>query len=88
VQEQITSDEFNNWFPHVSPNGRWLVFLSYAKDVKSHLENKDVQLRMMPAIGGKIDVLAKFVGGQGSLNVPSWSPDSTKVAFVSYQVTQ
>lgn len=84
-QEQITNDEFNNWFPHPSPDGRWLVFLSYDKDVKGHPENKDVTLRIMPIAGGKIEVLAKLFGGQGTINVPSWSPDSRRVAFVSYQ---
>jgi TolB protein len=84
-QTQVTNDEFNNWFPHPSPDGKWLVFLSYEKDVKGHPENKDVTLRMMPMAGGKIEVLAKLFGGQGTINVPSWSPDSRRVAFVSYQ---
>ena len=84
-QEQVTTDEFNNWFPHPSPDGKWLVFLSYEKEVKGHPENKDVTLRVMPLSGGKIEVLAKLFGGQGTINVPSWSPDSRKLAFVSYQ---
>ena len=86
-QEQVTNDEFNNWFPHPSPDGKWLVFLSYEKDVKGHPENKDVTLRVMPVGGGKSEVLAKLFGGQGTINVPSWSPDSRRVAFVSYQFT-
>jgi Tol biopolymer transport system component len=84
-QGQVTNDEFNNWFPHPSPDGKWLVILSYEKDVKGHPENKDVTLRVMPLAGGKIEVLAKLFGGQGTINVPSWSPDSRRVAFVSYQ---
>jgi Tol biopolymer transport system component len=84
-QDQVTSDDFNNWFPHPSPDGKWLVFLSYEKDVKGHPENKDVTLRVMPLGGGKIEVLARLFGGQGTINVPSWSPDSRRVAFVSYQ---
>lgn len=84
-QEQVTNDDYNNWFPHPSPDGKWLVFLSYEKDVKGHPENKDVTLRVMPLAGGKIEVLAKLFGGQGTINVPSWSPDSRRVAFVSYQ---
>jgi len=87
-QEQVTSDEFNNWFPHPSPDGKWLVFLSYEKDVKGHPENQDVSLRLMPIAGGKIEVLAKLFGGQGTINVPSWSPDSRKLAFVSYQFAE
>jgi Tol biopolymer transport system component len=84
-QEQVTSDEFNNWFPHPSPDGKWLVFLSYDKGVAGHPENKDVTLRLLPLTGGKIEVLAKLFGGQGTINVPSWSPDSRKLAFISYQ---
>lgn len=84
-QEPVTADEFNNWFPHPSPDGKWLVFLSYEKEVKGHPENQDVTLRVMPLGGGKTEVLAKLFGGQGTINVPSWSPDSRRVAFVSYQ---
>jgi Tol biopolymer transport system component len=85
-QQQMTSDEYNNWFPHPSPDGKWVVFLSYANDVKGHPENKDVMLRLMPAEGGEIRVLAKLFGGQGTINVPSWSPNSAMVAFVSYRL--
>ncbi len=85
-QEQITSDDYCNWFAHPSPNGRWIVFLSYAKEVKGHPANKDVMLRLMSLADGKIQVLAKLFGGQGTINVPSWSPDSRNVAFVSYQL--
>jgi len=85
-QEQITSDEFNNWFPHPSPDGRHLVFLSYGKEVTGHPENKDVMLRLMSLPDRKITVLAKFFGGQGTINVPSWSPDGSQFAFVSFQL--
>jgi TolB protein len=85
-QEQVTRDEFNNWFPHPSPDGKWLVFLSYDEEVKGHPENKDVTLRVMPLGGGETEVLAKLFGGQGTINVPSWSPDSKRLAFVSYQL--
>jgi TolB protein len=85
-QTQITADDYNNWFPHPSPDGKWLVFLSYEKDVKGHPENKDVMLRLMPVGGGDIQVLAKLFGGQGTINVPSWSPDSRNLAFVSYRL--
>ena len=84
-QEQLTFDEYNNWFPHVSPDGKWIVFLSYMPDVKAndHPFYKHVYLRLMPANGGRPKVIAYFYGGQGSINVPSWSPDSKMVAFVS-----
>lgn len=84
-QEQLTDDKFNNWFPHISPDGKWIVFLSYMEDVTpdAHPFYKPVYLRMMPAGGGAPKVIAYFYGGQGSINTPSWSPDSKKVAFVS-----
>ena len=84
-QEQITNDEYNNWFAHPSPDGKWIVFLSYEKDVKGHPPNKDVMLRLMSVETGEIQVLAKLFGGQGTINVPLWSPDSNKLAFVSYR---
>jgi len=85
-QEPVIADELNNWFAHPSPDGQWLVFLSYEKEVKGHPENKDVLLRLRPVAGGEVQVLAKLFGGQGTINVPSWSPDSRKVAFVSYRL--
>ncbi|HEX2851605.1 MAG TPA: biopolymer transporter TolR [Opitutaceae bacterium] len=85
AMEQVTKDEFNNWFPHPSPNGRWIAFLSYAPDVKGHPADKDVTLRLMPAAGGEATVLVKLFGGQGTINVPSWSPDSRQLAYVRYQ---
>jgi Tol biopolymer transport system component len=83
--QQITDDEFNNWFPHISPSGQWIVFLSYTKDVapEDHPFYEHVYLRMMPVAGGSPKVVAYLYGGQGSINVPSWSPDSQRVAFVS-----
>jgi Tol biopolymer transport system component len=85
-QEQVTFDEFNNWFPHISPDGQQMVFLTYDASVTGHPENKDVMLRMMSLKDKKIGVLAKLFGGQGTMNVPSWSPDGRQFAFVSYQL--
>jgi TolB protein len=85
-QEQVFSDGLNNWFPHISPDGQWMVFLTYDASVTGHPENKDVMLRLMSLADKKITVLAKLFGGQGTINVPSWSPDSTRVAFVSYML--
>jgi hypothetical protein len=85
-QEQVTGDEWNNWFAHPSPDGKWIVFVSFEKDVKGHPANKDVQLRLMNLATKKITVLASLFGGQGTINTPSWSPDSKRVAFVSYQL--
>jgi TolB protein len=85
-QEQVFSDDLNNWFPHISPDGQWMVFLTYAADVSGHPENKDVMLRLMSLADKKITLLAKLFGGQGTINVPSWSPDSKRLAFVSYML--
>jgi TolB protein len=88
-QEQVTSgDLFADWFPHPSPDGKWLVFLSYDKTVTGHPADKDVVLRIMPLGGGTPRVLATLFGGQGTVNVPSWSPDSKSVAFVSYRMVK
>lgn len=85
-QVQVTSDNYNNWFAHPSPDGRWIVFLSYEYDVKGHPPDKSVLLRLMPICGGRIRNIASLFGGQGTINVPSWSPDSSQVAFVSYRL--
>ncbi len=85
-QEALTNDDFHDWFPHVSPDGKQVVFLSFLKDeveADNHPFYKHVYLRMMPIDGGAPKVIAYIYGGQGTINTPSWSPDSKKVAFVS-----
>ena len=84
-QEQVTDDGLNNWFPHISPDGKWIVFLSYLPDVDpaDHPFYKQVYLRLMPFEGGEPKVIAYLYGGQGTINVPSWSPDSKRIAFIS-----
>ena len=84
-QEAVTNDEYNNWFPHISPDGKWMVLLSYSKDVAptDHPYYQHVYLRLMPVAGGAAKVIAYVYGGQGTINVPSWSPDSQRIAFVS-----
>jgi len=83
-QEQITFGEENDWFPHISPDGQQMVFITFGPSVKGHPENKDVMLRAMSLKDRKIRVIAKLFGGQGTMNVPSWSPDGKEFAFVSY----
>jgi TolB protein len=84
-QEQVTFDEYNDWFPHFSPDGKWIVFISFPKDMDptTHPFYKKVYIRLMPASGGVPKNIAYVFGGQGTINVPSWSPDSKKIAFIS-----
>jgi TolB protein len=85
IREQFTFDEYNNWFPHISPDGKWIVFISFLPDIEvnAHPSYKRVMLRVIPASGGAPKVIAYLYGGQGTINVPSWSPDSKSIAFVS-----
>lgn len=86
--EQVTfEDNTRDWFPHPSPDGKWIVFVSFGTDVATgdHPPNKNVSLRLMPTSGGEPRVIASLFGGQGTLNVPSWSPHGRQFAFVSYR---
>jgi TolB protein len=90
--EQVTADEWEDWFPHPSPYGKWLLFLSFAKGTSNHNDKlPGTQLRMMPfpvdklAQPARIEVVTTFFGGQGTINVNSWSPDSKRFAYVIYE---
>ncbi|MDP4218074.1 MAG: biopolymer transporter TolR [Bacteroidota bacterium] len=85
AQEQVTFDEYNDWFPHISPDGKWIVYESFPKDIDptSHPFYKQIYLRLMPVSGGVPRTIAYIYGGQGTINVPSWSPDSKSIAFIS-----
>lgn len=88
-QTQMTFDEdMNSWFPHISPDLSKVVYLAYHKgdlEPGQHLPDLNVEIRMIPAEGGEPETLLKIFGGQGSINVNNWSPDSSKIAFVSYK---
>ena len=87
-QVQVTSDEMNNWSPHPSPDGKWIVFIGYGKGVSGHPSNKNVSLRVMSLTDktAKMTKLADLVGGSGTMNVNSWSPDSRQLAFVGFKL--
>jgi Tol biopolymer transport system component len=84
--EQITSDDLVNWTPHVSPDGKWMVFLSYEKGTTGHPANQKIQLRLMSLKDRTTKVLTSLIGGAGTINVPSWAPDSRRLAFVGYEL--
>lgn len=86
--EQLTHDAYSNWFPHPSPDGRWVVYIAYLEDQgERHPFGKQVKLRLIDRRDGSVrDLTRAFFGGQGTINVPSWSPDSRRVAFVVYEI--
>ncbi|HTJ58701.1 MAG TPA: biopolymer transporter Tol [Devosiaceae bacterium] len=84
--EQLTFDDRVNWFPHVSPDGQSIVFISYPPGTTGHPANKDVILRFTRPDGSGQRDIASFLGGQGTINVNSWAPDSRHFAFVAYPV--
>jgi TolB protein len=87
----VIDEEANCWFPHVSPDGKWFVYIAYKKDdvdPGDHPANKNVEIRLAPVAGGPSRTLVKLFGGQGTINVNSWSPDSRSIAFVSYRLKE
>ncbi|MFN0114860.1 MAG: hypothetical protein ACKVPY_09310 [Paracoccaceae bacterium] len=83
-RQRMTGDDRVNWFPHPSPDGRQVLYLAYSPGTEGHPRDLDVELRLMPSAGGKSRVVVALFGGQGSINVPCWRPDSAAFAFVRY----
>ena len=86
--EQLTHDERVNWFPHISPDGRSIVYISYPPGTRGHPPNEEVILRVMQPDGSGQRDLVAFLGGQGTINVNSWAPDSLRFAYVAYPMTR
>ena len=82
--ERITDSAFGDWFPHPSPKGDKVLLLSYGPDVFDHPRDLDVRLRLMDPDGGNLETLFELSGGQGTINVPCWSPDREEIAYVRY----
>jgi Tol biopolymer transport system component len=89
--ERVTGDQFQDWFPHVSPDGQSLIFLSYHKSIQGHPIDQDVMIRRIAVPGvdpseptAKIEPLVRIVGGQGSIGSRPWSPDGKQFVYVSY----
>lgn len=81
---QMTDDERVNWFPHPSPDGAAVLYLAYASDVAGHPRDRDVELRLIDPEGGGMRTVVSLFGGQGSINVPCWSPDGRSFAYMRY----
>ncbi|MEZ4809330.1 MAG: biopolymer transporter TolR [Allomuricauda sp.] len=84
--KQLTNDpNYKDWFPHVSPDGKWIVFISFPPDIGfgEHPFYRQCTLRLMPIEGGEPKIVGYIYGGQGTINVPSWSKDSRHIAFVT-----
>lgn len=88
---RMVNEDANCWFPHVSPDGSQVVYIAYGKDDVApgdHPANKNVEIRIIPASGGSSKTIVKLFGGQGTMNVNSWSPDNRTIAFVSYRLKE
>ncbi len=82
--ERMTDGDTVDWFPHPSPCGAHVLWLAYPPGTKGHPADLPVTLNLMPATGEPGRVVQAFRGGQGSINVPCWAPDSQRFAFVRY----
>jgi TolB protein len=86
AQEQLLVSATSDWFPHISPDGKMIAFLAYKPGTQGHPANQDVEINVLSLADRKVRTLAKLLGGRGTMNVPSWSPDSRMLAFTSYEL--
>ena len=84
--ERLSTSERVDWFPHVSPDGTHCVYISYPRGTLGHPPDKDVRLMLMPSDGSWHREIIALFGGQGTINVNSWAPDSKRFAYVAYPV--
>jgi Tol biopolymer transport system component len=84
--EQMTFDAHSNWFAHIAPNNKVATIITYMEDQKqAHPFGHQVKLRLLNLKTKEVkDLTEAFYGGQGTINVPSWSPDGKKFAYVRY----
>ena len=84
--EQMTSDNYSNWFAHISPNNKVATIITYLEDQQqAHPFGRQVKLRLLDLEKKSIrDLTESFYGGQGTINVPSWNPEGTQFAYVRY----
>jgi len=82
--EQLTFDERVNWFPHLSPNGEVMAYISFPPGTEGHPADCDVIIRLATVDGTATRDIDRFNGGQGTINVPSWAPDSSRFGYIRY----
>ncbi|GIF22878.1 Tol biopolymer transport system component [Actinoplanes tereljensis] len=83
--EQLTFDERVNWFPHFAPDGSRAVYLSYPPGTTGHPADRNVELCLVEADDWRsAQTVVRLPGGQGTINVNSWSPEGSRFAYVDY----
>ncbi len=85
-QRQLFADDRVNWFPHPSPDGRHILYLSYPPGTEGHPRDLQVALCLMDPDGQNRRRVVEMTGGQGSINVPCWAPDGGAFAYIRYRL--